>query len=193
MPWIHNIKTTDVITGIDDQACMSLLRLFNESEGRAHLKSRGVDSGIVDQLDLLGISGIANLLAAVKTARFFEMGPKDMLFTVATDSMELYGSRLEEECEFHGPYSETSAAVDHGHYLLGAGIDHMLELGYWDRKRIHNLKYFTWVEQQGKTVEELDAQWYEDDYWTSHFHAWEEWDRQIDEFNQRTGLLAKYR
>jgi hypothetical protein len=76
---------------------------------------------------------------------------------------------------------------------LGTGIDHMLELGYWDRKRIHNLKYFTWVEQQGKTVEELDAQWYDDDYWTSHFHAWEEWDRQIEEFNRQTGLLEKYR
>ena len=193
VPWIHNIKTTDVVAGIDDQACMSLLRLFNEAEGRAHLKGRGVDKDLVDQLDLLGISGIANMLTAVKTARFFEMGSKDCLFTVATDSMELYGSRFEEERELHGPYSETAAAVHFERYLLGTDIDHMLELGYWDRKRIHNLKYFTWVEQQGKTVEELDAQWYDDDYWTSHFHAWEEWDRQIEEFNQRTGLLAKYR
>ena len=121
------------------------------------------------------------------------MGADDMLFTVATDSMELYGSRLEEELELHGPYSETAAAVHYERYLLGAGIDHMLELGYWDRKRIHNLKYFTWVEQQGKEVEELDAQWYDDTYWTTHWHAWEEWDRQIDEFNERTGLLATYR
>ena len=160
VPWIHNIKTTDVVAGIDDQACMSLLRLFNESEGRTHLKSRGVDPAVVDQLDLLGISGIANLLTAIKTARFFEMGRKDMIFTVATDSMELYGSRFEEERELHGAYTETSAAVHFDRYLLGTGIDHMLELGYWDRKRIHNLKYFTWVEQQGKVVEELDAQWY---------------------------------
>jgi cysteine synthase len=192
VPWIHNIKTTDVVAGIDDEACMSLLRLFNEPEGREYLKSGNVDPNLVDRLDLLGISGIANMLTAVKTARFFEMGPKDMLFTVATDSMELYGSRLEEEREIHGPYSETSAAVHHQRHLLGAGIDHMLELGYWDRKRIHNLKYFTWVEQQGKSVEELDAQWYDDDYWTTHFHAWEEWDRQIGEFNERTGLLEKY-
>jgi cysteine synthase len=192
VPWIHNIKTTDVVAGIDDQACMSLLRLFNEPDGRAYLKGRGVDPDLVNRLDLLGISGIANLLTAIKTARFFEMGPKDMLFTVATDSMELYGSRFEEERELHGPYSETSAAVHYERHLLGAGIDHMAELGYWDRKRIHNLKYFTWVEQQGKTVEELDAQWYDDDYWTTHFHAWEEWDRQIHEFNVRTGLLERY-
>ena len=193
VPWIHNIKTTDVVVGIDDQACMSLLRLFNEPEGRSYLKSTGVDAALVDRLDLLGISCIANLLTAIKTARFFEMGPKDMLFTVATDSMELYGSRLEEERELHGAYTETTAAVHLERYLLGAAVDHMLELGYWDRKRIHNLKYFTWVEQQGKAVEELDAQWYDDDYWTTHFHAWEEWDRQIEEFNERTGLLTSYR
>jgi hypothetical protein len=105
----------------------------------------------------------------------------------------MYASRLQEEAELHGSYTETSAAVHHQRYLLGAGIDHVLELGYWDRKRIHNLKYFTWVEQQGKTVEELDAQWYDDGYWTKHFHAWEEWDRQIVEFNDRTGLLERYR
>ncbi len=81
----------------------------------------------------------------------------------------------------------------HERHLLGAGIDYFEELGYRDRKRIHNLKYFTWVEQQGKTVEELDAQWYDEDYWTRHFHAWEAWDRQIEEFNERTGLLEKYR
>jgi len=193
VPWIHNIKNTDVAVGIDDEACMRLLRLFNEPDGRARLKESGVDPDLVDRLDLLGISSIANLLTAIKTARFFELGPKDMLFTVATDSLELYGSRLEEERELHGPYSATAAAVDHERYLLGAGIDHMLELGYWDRKRIHNLKYFTWVEQQGKTVEELDAQWYDDDYWTTHFHAWEEWDERITEFNDRTGLLERFR
>ena len=193
VPWIHNIKNTDVAVGIDDEACMRLLRLFNEPDGRARLKESGVDPDLVDRLDLLGISSIANLLTAIKTARFFELGPKDMLFTVATDSIELYGSRLEEERELHGPYSATAAAVDHERYLLGAGVDHMLELGYWDRKRLHNLKYFTWVEQQGKTVEELDAQWYDDDYWTTHFHTWEEWDERIAEFNERTGLLKRFR
>jgi cysteine synthase A len=193
VPWIHNLKNTDVVVGIDDEACMSLMRLFNEPEGRSYLSDRGVDPELVARLDLLGISCIANVLTAVKTAHTFEMGPKDVLFTVATDSMELYRSRLEEERERHGPYSETAAAVHHERYLLGAGTDHVLELGYADRRRLHNLKYFTWVEQQGKTVEELDAQWYDDDYWTRHFHAWEAWDRRIEEFNQRTGLLERYR
>jgi cysteine synthase A len=193
VPWIHNIKNMDAVAGIDDEACMCLLRLFNEPEGRSYLKGRGVDPDLVDRLDLLGISSIANLLTAVKTAKFFELGAQDMLFTVATDSMEMYGSRLTEERVLHGAYSPTAAAVHHERHLLGVGIDFFEELGYRDRKRIHNLKYFTWVEQQGKTVEELDAQWYDDGYWRTHFHAWEAWDRQIDEFNERTGLLEKYR
>ncbi|MCK5376157.1 MAG: pyridoxal-5-phosphate-dependent protein subunit beta, partial [Acidobacteria bacterium] len=81
----------------------------------------------------------------------------------------------------------------HERYLLGEGIDHLLELSYWDRKRMHDLKYFTWVEQLGKDVEELDAQWYDDDYWTRRFHSYEEWDERITEFNGRTGLLERYR
>jgi len=193
VPWIHNIKNMDAVAGIDDEACMRLLRLFNEPDGRSYLKDTGVDPDLVDRLDLLGISSIANLLTAVKTAKYFELGSDDMLFTVATDSLEMYHSRFAEEHELHGAYSSTAAAVDHERYLLGEGIDHFQELGHWDRKRIHNLKYFTWVEQQGKTVEELDAQWYDDAYWTNHFHAWEAWDRQIDEFNEKTGLLERYR
>jgi cysteine synthase A len=90
-------------------------------------------------------------------------------------------------------YGERQAAVDHERHLLGAGIDHVLELSYWDRKRLHNLKYFTWVEQQGKTVEELDAQWEDPNYWTSKYHAWQELDERIRAFNERVGLVGRYR
>ncbi len=124
---------------------------------------------MLDRLDLLGISSIANLLICVKLARYHELGDRDVMVTVATDSMELYGSRIREERELHGDYTERDAAVHHERHLLGAGSDHVLELSYWDRKRMHNLKYFTWVEQLGKPVEELDAQWEDPDYWTSRF------------------------
>jgi cysteine synthase len=193
VPWIHNMKNTDVAVGIDDEACMRLLRVFNETAGREYLAGIGVDPELLARLDLLGISSIANLLTAVKTAKYFEMGSNDVLLTVATDSMEMYGSRLAEALREHGDYSRATAAVHHERYLLGAGIDHVLELSYWDRRRLHNLKYFTWVEQQGKTVEELDAQWYDDDYWTSRLGRWREWDERIEEFNTRTGMLERYR
>jgi cysteine synthase len=193
VPWIHNIKNMDAVVGIDDEACISLMRLFNEPAGRRSLERRGVDPELTGRLHLLGISGIANLLCCVKTAHYFELGEHDLLFTVATDSMEMYGSRLTEERERHGEYTDIDAAVHHERYLLGAGTDHFLELGYRDRRRIHNLKYFTWVEQQGKDVAELDAQWYDDGYWASRYASHEDWDRLIQEFNQRTGLLGAYR
>jgi hypothetical protein len=189
VPWVHNVKNTDVVVDVDDEACMNLLRLFNEPEGHCYLAGRGVAAEVLERLGDLGISSIANLICTIKTARYFEMDRSKVLFTVATDSTEMYGSRIAEERERLGDYSELSAAVHHERHLLGQGIDNMLELSYWDRKRMHNLKYFTWVEQQGKDVAELDAQWYDDSYWTDRFHSFEEWDRLIVEFNQRTGLL----
>jgi cysteine synthase A len=193
VPWIHNLRNTDVAVGIDDEACMRLLRVLNEPAGREYLAAIGVDPELVNRLDLLGISSIANLLTAVKTATYFEMGADDVVFTVATDSMEMYASRLVEERSEHGELTVSRAEALHQRYLLGAAADHVLELSYWDRKRLHNLKYFTWVEQQGKAVEELDDQWSDPNYWTSRFGAWREWDDRITAFNERTGLLERYR
>jgi hypothetical protein len=129
-----------------------LLRLFNEPAGRGYLE-RGASRGDCSTgSDLLGISGIANLLAAIKFARWFELGERDVVLTVATDSMELYGEPPAELTDERGASTATDAAADERHALPGSSsTDNVAELGYWDRKRIHNLKYFTWVEQQGKT------------------------------------------
>ena len=56
-----------------------------------------------------------------------------------------------------------------------------------DRKALHNLKYFTWVEQQGRTVEELNALW-SPSFWTDLQAQLPEWDRQIEAFNEETGV-----
>ncbi len=189
VPWIHNLKNTDMVMSIDDEACMSLVRLFNEPAGRAYLVEQGVPEDLVGRLDLLGISSIANVLSAIKFAKWYELGEHDIVLTVWTDSMELYQSRLRELHEEHGPYSEMDAAADYHRYLLGANIEYMEELGYWDRRRIHNLKYYTWVEQQGKTYEEIQAQWYDPDYWDGVHRQVEEIDELITQFNERTGLV----
>jgi cysteine synthase len=190
VPWIHNVKNTDMVMAIDDEACMSLVRLFNEPAGRAYLVEQGVPTEIVDNLDLLGISSVANVLSSIKFARWYELDEDDIVLTVFTDSMELYGSRLVELHEEHGEYSKVDAAADYHQYLLGCTVDFVEELGYWDRRRIHNLKYYTWVEQQGRTYEEIQAQWYAPDYWTSVQDQVSDIDRLIDEFNARTGLSA---
>ena len=192
VPWIHNIRNMDMVAGIDDEVNMRLMRLFNEKEGHKKLIENGVDPQLVERLDLLGISSIANLMGAIKMAKYYEMNNDDVVFTVATDSMEMYKSRMKEENERLGEYSKISAAVDYEGRLHGISTDHMLELNYYDKKRIHNLKYFTWIEQQGKTLEELNAQWYDENYWTDQYSKVDLWDEEINEFNEKTGLLKKY-
>ncbi len=193
VPWIHNLKNMDMVADIDDEFCIRLIRLFNEPSGRNYLKLKGISEEITNKLDLLGISSIANLLGSIKMAKYYEMNENDIVFTIATDSMELYQSRIEELRKERGEYTNYQAGADFDTCLLSLTTDHMLELSYWDKKRMHNLKYFTWVEQIGKDIEELDRQWYDDNYWIEKYHSWEEWDKLIKEFNEKTGLLKKYR
>ncbi len=188
VPWIHNVKNTDVVMAIDDAAVVNLSRLFNEKAGRAHLVSQGVPEAVVSQLDLLGFSGIANLLSSIKLAKYFEMGGQDVVLTVLTDSMELYASRLAEMHQEYGAYTERDAAADTARYLHGQSTDYMLELRHTDRRRVHNLKYYTWVEQQGRTYEEIVAQWSAPDYWSAVQSQTDEIDALIEEFNALVGL-----
>ena len=188
IPWIHNVKNTDMAIGLDDEATIALTRLFNEPAGAAYLADQGVAPDLIARLPLLGISGIGNMLMAIKMAKYYEMGSQDVIITVGTDSMDMYGSRLRELTEERGEFTTLDAAAAFHHFLLGQGIDHVQELGYYDRKRVHNLKYYTWVEQQGKTYQEIQAQWYDPDYWTSIQAMVDPIDELIVAFNQQVGL-----
>ncbi len=192
VPWIHNIKNTDVVVAIDDNAVVNIMRLFNEPAGRSYLARKGVPEAVVSRLDLLGFSGIANVLSAIKTAKYYDMGPNDVMLTVLTDSMELYGTRISEYRERFGEFDEFAAAEAFARDLQGVTTDHMLELSYQDRKRIHNLKYYTWVEQQGRTYDEIQAQWFDPHYWTDVQKQAAEIDERIIAFNQQAGLLGRY-
>ena len=184
VPWIHNVKNTDMVLAIDDEHAMRLLRLFNEEIGREYLAERGVDSSTLDRLDLLGISGIGNMLSAIKFAKYYELTEEDIVMTVFTDSFEMYESRLQELAEERGAYTRDNAAADY-ELLNQIGTDNLLELTYADRKRIHHLKYYTWIEQQGRQLEELNAQWYDRSYWTDIYKLAPRIDRLIIEFNER--------
>jgi len=189
VPWVHNVKNTDVVTAIDDEDCMRILRLFNEKEGHAYLKSIGIDQNVINDLHLIGISGIGNMLSAIKTAKAFEMTSEDIIITIATDSADMYKSRLDELSAEKGMYNDIQAVKDFEKCVLGTRADTMKELTYNDRKAIHNLKYFTWVEQQGKEVEDLNQLWYDREIWNTLFLQVNQWDNLINEFNKRTGLL----
>jgi cysteine synthase len=187
VPWIHNVRNTDMVAAIDDEQCLALFRLFNEPVGQTLLNHRLPDQ-LIQQLTLVGISGICNLVAAIKTAKYFDMDGRDVIFTCLTDSAGLYGSRLEELAAEHGPYSPERAAYDQARYLDGIVTDHVRELTYFDRRALHNFKYFTWVEQQGRTADELRELW-NPDFWQQTFAQVDEWDAQIADFNARTGVL----
>ena len=148
VPWIHNIKNMDMAIGIDDNPNIRIMRLFNEENGKQHLIKKGVNPELVEKLHLLGISSIANVMGAVKMAKYYEMNENDTVFTVATDSMDMYKSRINEENEKHGEFTSQDAAVSYEADIMGLGNDSMIEMTYYDKKRMHNLKYFTWVEQQ---------------------------------------------
>lgn len=188
VPWIHNVRNTDVVMAINDESTMSILRLFNEQSGRDVLTEIGVPAEIVDKLPLLGISSICNLLASIKVAKYFEFDKNDVVFTVFTDSAELYQSRLNELNEERGKYTREKAIADFEKHLKGVGIDYMKELSYYDKKALHNLKYFTWVEQQGKTVEELNKLWSKE-FWEEIFSQVNMWDKLIADFNNMVGLM----
>jgi cysteine synthase len=189
VPWIHNVKNTDMVVAIDDNAVVNLARLFNEPAGRAYLSKLDVPENIVQRLDLLGFSGISNVLTAVKAAKYYEMDENDIMITILTDSMDLYKSRLVEMHAEFGEYSESDAAVDYARWLQGESTDNLLELRYTDRRRIHHLKYFTWIEQQGRTYDEIQSQWYDREYWPNVQEQIPEIDALIEEFNQKVGLI----
>jgi cysteine synthase len=188
VPWVHNVRNTDAVAAVDDEDCMRVLRLMNEPAGRQLLAEAGVDAAAMEQLGLLGISGICNLLAAIKAAKYWELDENDVVFTIFTDSVEMYRSRLEELTAARGSFTSTDAARAQTGSLERQSVANFKELSHVDRKAIHNLKYYTWVEQQGKTHEEICAQW-DPEYWRELFEdEVAGFEKLIAAFNREVGL-----
>ena len=193
IPWIHNVKNTDMAIAIDDEDSQRLLRLFNTEDGKAYMKNElGMSDEEIEKMSWLGISGIANVLCCIKMAKYYELTEDDVVCTVLTDSAVMYGSRIEELNEMHGAYNAEEARLDHNLHMLGLKTDSMMELTYEDRKRIHNLKYYTWVEQQARDVKDLNALWYDTKGTWDAVHAQaKELDELINEHRYGVVLRAK--
>lgn len=167
--WIHNVLNMDALMAIDDMDCLLGLRLLAEESGRRTLtRGFGIDEDQIHCLaDTLGISGICNIIGAIKTAKFYSMSSEDVVVTVATDAMERYGSVMSKLQDVHGPLDEADARAIVDGCFHRAGLDWVQEGSREARQRWHNLKYYTWVEQQGKSVAELDAQ-RDPAWWIAH-------------------------
>jgi len=191
VPWVLNVKNLDCVVDIDDEVVIRTMHLFNQPAGIAYLRDVvKVPQETIDQLKLMGISSIANMIGCIKMAKYFEWTPKEITMSVCTDSMDMYQTRLKE---LDHEYTTEDAIRDYTR-LINITTDHMVEMTYYEKKRMHNLKYFTWVEQQGMDDKELTAQWYDPTYWDVRIGETRraELDKQIMEFNRRTGMAEKY-
>jgi cysteine synthase len=195
IPLIHNVMATDVATAVSDRATDRVGVLFGSETGRRFLaERRGVPDHVLAALPSLGLSSIANVLAAIKTAKYAGMGPDDVILTVATDGGALYGTEREKAVDqrFGGRFDEVAAAEAFGEHLLGSTPDHFQELTLRDRRRIFNLGYFTWVEQQGVPVEEFTAR-RDPAFWKGLRELLPAWDERIRQFNARIGAAEAVR
>lgn len=185
VPLIHNVMGSDFIIGVSDAACDGLNLVFNTTAGRAYLSDhQGVSQEQIAGLGDLGLSSIANILGAIKYAKFNDLGSDDVVLTVATDGADMYHTEMAiaEGKAYANGFGEVKAAEAFGQHILGAGIDHMIELGRFERERIFNLAYYTWVEQQGTSIEDFDQR-RDQSFWDNLMDMVPIWDGMIDQFN----------
>ncbi len=189
IPLIHNVLNTDVVIGVTDKASDALNLLFGGNAGRAYVAGRRkIDPEVVRQFDNIGISGLANIVAAIKFAKHFDLDANDVVMTVATDSAEMYASERQSYLARRYPdgFDEVNAGEIFGQHLDGVANDHVLELAFSERKRIFNLGYYTWVEQQGVSVEDFDAR-KDQSFWRALVSTVPVWDRMIEAMNEEVG------
>lgn len=178
--WIHHVRNMDLLVLIDDREALRGLELLQE--GRAVLgRELGLDPAFLERLDgVFGISGVCNVLAAIKTARYYELSEGQVVLTVATDGFDRYPSVMRRLDREEGPMTD-EVARQRIAIFREAAPEPVLEGTMAVRRRWHNQKYFTWVEQQNKTVDELEAQWDE--------RFWHQQAARIADYDQATLAL----
>ncbi len=191
IPLIHNVMNTDYVVGVSDRVTDRLNVLFNTASGHAELVRRGVAPELVAGLGSLGLSSICNVVASIKLAKQAGLGPDDAIVTIATDGAPMYATELERVLrrDFPDGFDERAAAATFGEAILGAATDNVVELTQLDRRRIFNLGYYTWVEQQDVPFAEFVAR-REQVFWTDLHDLLPRWDEMIGEFNARVASVA---
>jgi len=185
VPFIHNVMGTDYVIGVSDHATDGLNVVYNTTAGRSYLSSRlGLGQETISSLGNLGLSSLANILGAIKYAKYNKLGPDDVVLSVATDGAALYETELglAEKKYFNGAVDDVAAAETFGRYLLGCTTDNMIELDRPGKERIFNLGYYTWVEQQGVSVEDFVAR-RDQAFWDDLMNLVPAWDGMITDFN----------
>ena len=184
VPLIHNVMNSDYVVGISDEATNNLNLLFNTDEGKNYLiKRKGFDPDFVDRLPEFGFSSIANIIASIKLAKKMKLTKNDAIITVATDGADLYETELAKtKKQFSKIYDQVTCAEIFAKNFEAITVDHTLELSQIDKERIFNLGYYTWVEQQGTSLEEFESR-RSQSFWDKHYKDMISLDEKIKEFN----------
>ena len=174
---------------VSDATTDALNLLFGDPCGRAYLsKRRKIDPDLIKHFDDFGISGLANIVAAIKLAKRLGYGSNNVVMTIATDSAAMYRSEREayRSRKYPKGFDEVNAGEVFGQHIDGIADDRVLELTHLDRNRIFNLGYFTWVEQQGVSIGDFESR-RKQNFWDNLADTIPEWDRQIELFNAEIG------
>lgn len=184
VPLIHNVMNSDYVVGVSDEATNNLNLLFNTDEGREYLTHRrGLTKEFVERLPEFGFSSIANIVASIKLAKKMKLTKDDAIITVATDGADLYKTELvKTKKQFSKIYDQITCAEIFAKNFDAISIDHTLELSQIDKERIFNLGYYTWVEQQGTSLEEFENR-RNQSFWDKHYKDMISLDEKIKEFN----------
>ena len=184
VPLIHNVMNSDYVVGVSDEATNNLNLLFNSDEGREYLTNRrGLNSEFVGRLPEFGFSSIADIIASIKLAKKMKLTKDDAIITVATDGADLYETELAKtKKQFSKIYDQITCAEIFAKNFDAISVDHTLELSQIDKERIFNLGYYTWVEQQGTSLEEFEDR-RNQSFWDKHYKDMISLDEKIKEFN----------
>ena len=99
------------------------------------------------------------MLAAIKTAKILSLCSKDIVMSVATDGAELYCREKKKFASsvYSAGFTMQNADTIVMDYINQLNTDHIEQLDDVSRDRIFNLGYYTWVEQQGISIEDFDV------------------------------------
>ncbi len=176
---IHNVLTTDFITQIIDEDCVRGLAVIHE--GSDTLVKHGVDPKVAKSMvDLFGVSGICNILGAIKMAKYLKLGPNDNVVTIATDSFDRYPSVMENLHERELEVTDHVLERWFQDVFAGADTRYVLDTrGKEAKEKLFKQKESDWL-KFGYKQSYLDSM-RKPEFWEAEYNKIHEYDKKIVE------------
>ena len=176
---IHNVLTTDFVTLIKDEDCVRGLKLLHD--GSRVLIKAGVEPELAESLkNLFGVSGVCNILGAIKMAKYLRLGPADNVVTIATDGMDRYHSVLEDLSKRTLEIADFVLERWYEDIFIEADKKHVYDFRKSEAKeRLYKQKEKDWL-PFGYSREYLDLM-RSMDFWEKEYLKYKEYDKKISQ------------